>query len=279
MKIAFLSCKNLDGFVVDDHLLETSLVSDGHLIQTIPWDSDALWSEFDCVIIRTTWDYLERPKLFLEKLKEIGRQTKLYNAAQTIEWNIHKSYLVNFGQRGIPVVPTLIFSDAEKFSLPKEWKENKFVIKPAISAGSHKTMIFSREEIEKEHYKKDLYPGDWMCQPFLSQITEGELSLFYFNKKLSHAVSKVPKAGDFRVQEEFGGIITLFNPSSELLQLGEQILSNISDDLLYARIDLVKYQDQYVVMELELIEPSLYFRKSPESILNFKQALYERSLS
>ena len=112
-----------------------------------------------------------------------------------------------------------------------------------------------------------------MCQPFLPQIAEGEISLVYFQKKFSHALLKVPKDDDFRVQEEFGGKITSLSPDHKLLEIGDHIMSSVEDDLLYARVDLVPYENSYALMELELIEPSLYFRTSPESVKNFSKAL------
>lgn len=112
-----------------------------------------------------------------------------------------------------------------------------------------------------------------MCQPFLNQIFEGEISLIYFNKVFSHALLKVPKKGDFRVQEEFGGDIIPMNPTAELLALGEKIMKSVDDDLLYARVDLVPYNNHYAMMELELIEPALYFRTNENAAKNFSKAL------
>ena len=112
-----------------------------------------------------------------------------------------------------------------------------------------------------------------MCQPFLPQIAEGEISLIYFNKVFSHALLKVPKKGDFRVQEEFGGDIIPMKPTAELLALGEKVMKSVSDDLLYARVDLVPYENHFALMELELIEPALYFRTNADAAKNFSKAL------
>lgn len=269
MNILFLSCDELTGFIVDDDLIVKSLEADGHKVTTLSWRAKADWSQYDCGIIRTTWDYMKYPEEFYQKLQEISSKTRLLNPLETIKWNIHKSYLSSFEKKGIKIVPTIFYEHNEKLSIPTEWPE-KVVVKPVVSAGAYKTLVLSKEAATKEV----LSEGQWMCQPFLPQIKEGEFSLIYFNKKFSHALVKVPKPGDFRVQEEFGGDIIPVTPNEKMLALSEDIMSVVPEDLLYARVDLVPYEDSYALMELELIEPALYFRTNEKSPENFKQALY-----
>lgn len=273
MKIVFLSCDKLDGFVVDDNLLVKKLTDEGHQITTLSWTAETDWSQFDCAIIRTTWDYMERPEEFFAKLELISSQTKLYNDLHTVKWNIHKSYLQTFEKKGVSIVPTVFFSLNDYLVIPETWPHDKVVIKPAISAGSFKTIVIAKSEIASGKYKEELFPGDWMCQPFLPQIAEGEISLIYFNKQFSHALLKVPKAGEFRVQEEFGGAIIPLKATPDLLELGSKVIAAVSDNLLYARVDLVSFENHYALMELELIEPSLYFRTDPKAVDNFSKAL------
>lgn len=275
MKILFLSCESLTGYVSDDYLLVTELQNLGHSVETIAWTLEADWKSFDCAIIRTTWDYVSMPERFFKKLQLIASQTTLYNSISTVEWNIHKSYLKMLEAKGVTIVPTLMFKHDEDLKLPATWNAPKFVIKPAISATSYKTVIVPREQVENHQYKNELVPGDWMCQPFVPHITDGEVSLIYFNKKFSHALLKVPKAGDFRVQEEFGGEIKPFIATPELLELGQKIMKAIPEDLLYARVDVVPFEGHYALMELELIEPSLYFRTHADAAKNFTKALMD----
>jgi glutathione synthase/RimK-type ligase-like ATP-grasp enzyme len=273
MKIAFLSCDSLAGYVSDDEIMVKFLKEEGHDIQVISWSSEAEWSKFDCAIIRTTWDYVKRHVEFVEKLKFIGTQTKLYNDIKTVEWNIHKGYLLELEKKGVMIVPTIMFKNNEPLNIPAHWKNEKFVVKPAISATSYQTHVLDKEKILSGSFRNDLGPGDWLCQPFVPHIVDGEFSLVYFGKKFSHALAKVPKSGDFRVQEEFGGEVLPYKPSEKLLALGEKIMSEIPDDLLYGRIDVIPFENHYALMELELIEPSLYFRTSKDSPQNFIKAL------
>ena len=275
MKILFLSCESLTGYVSDDYLLVTELQHQGHTVETVAWTLEADWKSFDCAIIRTTWDYVSMPDAYFKKLQVISKETKLYNSIHTVEWNIHKSYLKTLENKGVTIVPTLLFKHDEDLKLPSDWTASQFVIKPAISATSYKTVVLPRDQIENQKYKNELVPGDWMCQPFVPHITDGEVSLIYFNKKFSHSLLKVPKAGDFRVQEEFGGAITPFTATTSLLELGQKIMQAIPEELLYARVDLVPYEGHYALMELELIEPSLYFRTHSDAAKNFTKALMD----
>lgn len=277
MKILFLTC---EAFIhgsnedqADDKLLVKELNDLGHSVEIIPWSVEHNWSAADLVVIRTTWDYMLRADEFLTKLKHISECTTLYNSFETVKWNIHKGYLKDLEKKGVTIVPTVMFKHTEEIKLPLEWKHEKFVIKPAVSASAYKTLIVTRSDIENSNYKKDLIPGDWLCQPFIPEITQGEISLLYFNKKFSHALTKIPKEGDFRVQIEWGGTIQKLTPDKTLLDLGEKIMQAIPEDLLYARVDVVPYEGKYALMELELIEPALYFRIDNDAPKNFSKAL------
>jgi glutathione synthase/RimK-type ligase-like ATP-grasp enzyme len=279
MRLVFLSCDSLDGFVVDEDIVVKELESQGHTVTTLSWRADVDWSAFDCAIIRTTWDYMECPEEFFLKLEMISRKTKLMNSLSTVKWNIHKGYLKTFQEKGVTIVPTFFFKDTKALILPEDWNYERVVVKPSISAGSFKTFVYEIKDINSGRYREALHPGDWMCQPFLPQIKDGETSLIYFNKVFSHALLKVPKTGEFRVQEEFGGDIIPLVPSVELLDLGDKIISLVQEDLLYARVDLIPFNGHYALMEIELIEPALYFRTNKNASTNFIKALLNKSSS
>ena len=279
MKIAFLSCEevlsNTSANIQDDQFLISEFSKLGHTITQVAWDANENWKQFDRVIIRTTWDYATRAQEFLKVLEKISQDTKLYNSYETVKWNIHKGYLKTLESKGVTILPTVMFKDTEQLSIPRDWGYEKFVIKPAVSATAYKTMVVTREEIETESYKNALVPGDWLCQPFMPQISQGEISLLYFNKKFSHALLKVPRPGDFRVQIEWGGTIESYTPSPELFKLCENIMKAIPENLLYARIDVIPFENTFALMELELIEPALYFRTSAQAPLNFTKAFLD----
>jgi glutathione synthase/RimK-type ligase-like ATP-grasp enzyme len=274
MKILLLSCDSIESFVVaDENLAINELKKRGHHVKTLSWTADYEWSEFDCVIIRTTWDYVEKYQEFINKLESISKKTKLFNPLETIKWNINKNYLKIFQDAEVEIVPTLFFTDNEDVKIPDTWDCEKVVIKPAVSAGSHKTTVCTLQEIRNGDYKNEISPGDWLCQPFLPQIAEGEYSLIYFNKSFSHGLLKVPKKGEFRVQEEFGGDVIPVDINEELLSIGNRVIDLIKDELLYARVDLIPFGNTYALMEIEVIEPALYFRTNPIAAINFADAI------
>lgn len=268
-KLVFLSCDSLGGYVLDDHLLLDELKNDFE-VTTVSWNRPQDWSKFDAVIIRTTWDYMRWPIEFQNTLKEIQLSgAKLFNSFSVVAWNIHKFYLKELQSQGTVIVPTVFFSHDELPVVPLDWSCSRFILKPAISAGAYKTTVISHDDLKA----LKLDAGDWLLQPFLESIFEGEISLIYFDKKFSHALIKVPKQGEFRVQEEFGGSVMPYSPDEKLLKLASDILSHVDMPLLYARVDLVPFKETHALMELELIEPALYFRTNLKAAQNFHSAL------
>lgn len=272
--ICFLSCQSLEGHVTDDTLAVAELEKHGtYKVTTIPWDDEADWAAFDLVITRTTWDYHKRPAEFVAKLKYISTQTTLMNSVGVVEWNFHKGYLKELESKGVKIVPTQMFKYPGKIEIPASWNYQRLIVKPAISANAYKTIIVERGDLNSEAVLSQLHDGDWMLQPFMEEIKQGEVSLHFFNKEFSHGILKVPKGGDFRVQEEHGGHISSFAPDAKLLKESTDLVKKVPFDLLFARVDVVFWQGNYVLMEIELIEPALYFRTSTESVVNFKAAL------
>ena len=121
----------------------------------------------------------------------------------------------------------------------------------------------------------DFYVGQrYLAQPFVSSVlTAGEVSLFYFSGEFSHAITKTPKPGDFRVQEEHGGALELSSAQPACLKAAERALAAVPWPLLYARVDLVWHDSAWLLMELELVEPSLYFTLDAASPERFARAL------
>lgn len=272
---------DLAGYVSDDELAIAPMNELGWEVETISWrDATVDWERFDAVVIRTPWDYQEQPEEFLRVLRIIdATSARLENPISIIEWNLDKTYLCDVERRGIRVVPTIWSNGEVSEERFAEWKRklasDELIIKPTISATAKDTFRlagFDRDLI-------DVFEGrSFMVQPFVRQIIEeGEFSLFYFNGIYSHTILKSPKKGDFRVQEEHGGVISTFNPEPKMLRAAEMINALISPIPLYSRVDLVRCDDGgFALMELELIEPALYFRMDERSPYLFAQEFDRR---
>lgn len=277
---AFLTCKDLTGFVHDDNLLVGPLEKIGWNVQSVAWDSAPDWQQFDAVVIRTTWDYTERRHDFLQTLQTIeSMNVKLFNPSSIARWNSDKNYLLDLELRDIPIVPTVIHRNLFNLDLHQffeKWNCESIVVKPVVGANAKDTFWLDkaavgerREALDQAFAKKSL-----MVQPFVESVkSEGEYSLHYFDGRFSHAILKTPKDGDFRVQEEHGGVVKPIQPSKSLLTAADRVMVTSGQGLLYARVDLVQSKpDDWQLMELELIEPALYLRTDPKAAGNFIEA-------
>jgi hypothetical protein len=281
-RCAFLTMEDLRGFVYDDELAVEPLRALGWEVDFVPWTSRGIdWNSYDVVLPRTTWDYHHRLTEFLDVLGQISRsRAKLANNLDLIRWNSRKSYLLDLRDRGVPIVPTITgrgLTPGSIRTLVRELGTNGIVIKPLIGANADFThRVYSdpgdraMEEVCAEYRERD-----YLAQEFLPNIlTEGEYSLFYFNGEHSHTILKTPKEGDFRVQEEHGGIIRPAGAASELLTAGRKTMELLGAIPLYARGDYVRHdRSGFLLMELELIEPALYFRMDAAAPERFARAL------
>lgn len=281
MKIALLSIGDLSGFVADDDLVIEPLRVLGHVAEFVPWQQTAVeWRQYGGVILRTTWDYQNNLPAFLGVLQQITSQTRLANPLEIVKWNADKKiYLRDLEERGGSIVPTIWNNSKIESSQIEQWFDelgsDEIVIKPTVGANAQDALRLKRGEEDVATLSRLFDNRSCMVQPFMRGITEeGEFSLFYIDGEYSYAILKTPKPQDFRVQEEHGGIIQAIEPPPGLLAAGKEILKHISTPLLYARADFVRTEDdKFALMELELIEPSLYLRKAEHAPRLFAEAI------
>lgn len=283
--MAFLTTDDLTGFVCDDELAVPALEARGWTVEMVPWRRPVDWDRFDLVVIRSTWDYQKDPELFLGTLRRIdASRARLENPLPLVEWNLRKSYLQDLAAQGVPVAPTHWATGLDGATLEacfRRWRTDELVLKPIVGANADDTFRLPRGQVQeflprlREVYRDRVV----LVQPFLEAVVaEGEYSLFYFGGRLSHVILKTPKAFDFRVQEEHGGLIQPVpraRVEEALLRQGERAMAALPWRPLYARVDLVRHGESFVVMEFELIEPALYFRMDPESPERFAAAVAE----
>jgi hypothetical protein len=279
MRIALLTIADLSGFVADDDLIVGPLRRLGHEAEFVPWRAAVDWRQYGGVVIRTTWDYQNDLAAFLRVLQQIETKTRLANPLEIVKWNADKKiYLPDLEAHGTRIVPT-IWSDSKiDNSQIQQWLDqlrvDEIVIKPTIGANAQDAVRLKRGE-NADALRRVFDNRSFMVQPFMPAIVnEGEFSLFYFNGEYSHAILKTPKAEDFRVQEEHGGLIQATEPPADLPTTGEKILKHVSATPLYARVDFVRTGDgDFAVVELELIEPSMYLRNAAHAPEMFAKAM------
>lgn len=246
----------------------------GMRVETRSWVSADDLAGFDLVMPLLAWGYHRAGSEWgaaVDRWEAEG--VNLWNPPEVLRWNADKTYLGRLADRGAPVVPTRYIERLDEGTLheaAEAFGTDRLITKPQISASAWQTIRWSPGA------PLDGGPtGPAMIQPFLPAIAEtGELSLLYFGGAFSHAISKRPQPGDFRVQPEYDGIIAAYEPASDERAAAEAILAEVDEPLLYARVDLVRGLDGApVLMELELVEPDLYLEYDPGAGAAFAAAV------
>lgn len=289
-------------------LLVAALAERGVRAALVPWDGDHDWAATPLVLCRTPWDYVGRHAEFLAWTRATAAVTRLLNPAGLLAWNLHKRYLVELAEHGVPVVPTVVLTPGASAAAraaavagrladdaagppadgpgtpparvsgsaadPTDSTPAELVVKPAISGGAWGTIRTAAGSVgAREHLAGLLQQGDALVQPYLPEVEDGEVSLILFAGVLSHAVRKTPASGDFRVQAEHGGVVAPHEPTAAELEVARRVLDALPWAPAYARIDLVTAPAGPLLMEAELIEPELFLHADPAAAGRFADVL------
>lgn len=254
--VLLLSTTSLPHGDFDTPLLATALAARGVAASIVDW-REAADHGADLVLIRSPWDYTLHLAEFLDVLSRI--RCTLLNPLAVIRWNSHKKYLVELVAAGIPVVPTALTRRGDDAVDPGF--DGPVVIKPAVSAGAHLTERFDGfDAAARRHLAALTSAGDVLVQPLLDLSQDGERSLMFLGGEYSHTVRKTPRAGDFRVQVNHGGVERNDEPTAQERALADRCLALVpgGGGVLYARVDMAGPRDAPQLMEIELIEPQLF---------------------
>lgn len=278
--IALVTFSPYPDLIYGDALLPPALDGLGLQWQAIPWDADVDWSQYDALVLRSTWDYFLRYAEFSSWLEHI-EGLNVWNPLPLVRWNSDKRYLEQLAAQGIRIPPTRFvqeLTDLRTIQAEENWEQ--VVVKPCISGGAMGMFLSSDDAAHDQvQFEALLQSSAAMVQPLLQEIQNGEYSFIFFRAaeiSFSHAVIKRPKSDDIRVQTEFGGITKQVAPAPTLLAQARAILDVIESDWLYARVDGIVMEGQFTLMELEMIEPELFFDHDDAAPLRFAQALQAR---
>jgi hypothetical protein len=235
---------------------------------------------YDLVVIRSTWDYWSAPATFLDVLADIDRQTRLANPLALVRWNLSKTYLGDLETKGVTIVPSLWrdrLTLADLAEALDRFDGEALVVKPQVGGNGEGVWRIGRELAGPAVEKALAHLGSTPClvQPYRPAVTrEGEVSLFWLGGRFSHAIRKRPAPGEFRSQEERGARIESIEADPSLLAAGERAMAALRASALYARIDLIRHPERgQELVELELVEPSLYFRTDAAAPGRFARAV------
>ena len=277
MRVALANCQILPEPDPDAAPLLAALEAAGVDAISLAWDDeDANFAGVDLTLLRATWNYPEQPERFMAWISAVSTQTSLWNRADIVRWNIHKSYLLRLAARGLPVIPTELVTMGSHTSLREICERRGFeavVVKPAIGAGSFGTRKFSDAAEGEAHLSSLRATTDVLVQPYLRSVAgRGERSLIWIDGEVTHAVRKSARfAGD---DEQITPVADITASEHAVAQ---RAVAAVGGDVFYARIDLLAGDDgEPLVMELELIEPSLYFAHSARALSRFVAGTLER---
>jgi glutathione synthase/RimK-type ligase-like ATP-grasp enzyme len=267
-----------------DARLAAALQQRGATVHAPRWNDAAVdWTAFDVAVIRTTWDYTTDREGFVAWAASAAEATALWNPADVVRWNTHKSYLLELEDRGAPVVPTAWLAQGDRVALgdllvSRGWP--RAVVKPAVAAGSTGLARVGSDDLAagQRHLDALLADGDVMVQPYLPAVeSRGELSVVVVDGEVSHAVRKLPVAGEFRIQEEFGGRYVEEPLDRDTRDLAAWLVEAAGTDLLLARVDLLEDEvGALQLAELEATEPDLYLDAAPAAADRVADAILRR---
>lgn len=257
----------------EDNLLKEALEARGTKVGRVSWsDVDFDWASTNAVIFRTTWDYFGRYEEWVNWLEQLKHKTQMINPYNTVRWNMDKHYLAELAAKGIHIPTTVYVEKGEQLSL-KEISQQRaweiMIIKPCFSASARHTYKVTSENLDEHEalFAELISQEAMMVQEFQQDVIDrGEVSLMVMGGVFTHAVLKRAKSGDFRVQDDFGGTLEDYEPTPEEIEFSERAIAAVSPLPAYARVDLIRDNDgQLALIELELIEPELWFRRYPKA--------------
>ncbi len=261
----------------DDEPLRVALEERGVEVQPAVWtDPNVDWSAADLCLIRSTWDYHRHLQEFIAWAERVDAVTRLWNGLDLVRWNTDKHYLRDLEQAGVPAVTTVWLprgEPADFSAILEEHGWDEVVIKPTVSADSFGTMRLDRATAREAQIRLDslLRIDDIMLQPFLAPVVErGERSLIFIAEELTHALRRGDVFGRMQRAQE------LIEPTPEEVALARRALAEVTRPYLYARVDLISPADEPpILMELELVEPSLFLPLAPQAAERLAERIME----
>jgi hypothetical protein len=235
------------------------------------WDDPGVaWDTFDIVVSIYTWGYVLRRAQFLSWVDQVDTVARLVNPAAVLHWNSDKTYLADLAADGIPIVPTTWVPPGAPWRPPSD----DYVIKPSVASGGIGAARYVTEAPEVAERHVDALHDDGftvMVQPYQAAVdTTGETALIFLDGSFSHAVGKAPLLrADVGVTERLWEqqVITAVTPTDVQLAAAHDVMGVVAHRFGrtgYGRVDLVDGSDgRPLVLELELVEPSLFLAQAP----------------
>jgi len=277
--LTIATCHELPEPDPDAAPLAAALSAAGVRSQVLAWDDPAAdWSRAGVTLFRSTWNYPQYPRQFLEWVERTAACGPMWNPAEVIRWNVHKGYLSELAEAGLAVTPTVLLprgSDRRLQSVMVEQGWTRAVVKPAISAASYRTLLVNGADSVRgeQHLRLLAADGDVLVQDYLESVEGyGERALVWIDGEVTHSVRKTPR---WDGEDECVSAAQPVTAAEDAL--AQDAVAAVPAALLYARIDVAPgASGQPVLMELELIEPSLFFPQHPPALARYVEGIRRR---
>lgn len=270
--------------LLEDKLLYTSLESLGLKVTRKDWtDKKFNFSSCKYAIFRTTWDYFDKINEFISWINETKQKLIFINSADTILWNLNKNYLDFLHKQNINIPKTIFLKKNDTRSLGELFTKtgwNNAVLKPAISGAAKNTFLISKNKYHKYNkaFNDLINKEEMLFQEFINDIEKsGEISLIMIGGNYTHSVRNIAKAGDFRVQDDHGGIVKKHIATNQEISFAKKCLEKVPFQITYARVDIMYDNNGKITLgELELIEPELWFRNNKSAADKLAYEIYSK---
>lgn len=266
--IALATCRKFPELTPSDALLAEALTRRGARVIAAPWNGDfGPFADADLTVVRSTWDYFDVTEEFSAWVARLENERSVLNAPSLLRWSMTKAYLFELSEKGAPVpamrriAPTAAAIGEAMDALGID----EAIVKPLVGGTASGLSRVNRSDASGIAKAASILNGEALVMAFIPEIaTLGETSFTFLGGEFSHAVVKTPKAGDIRVQTDHGGASRLVEAPDWAIAEAARILSLCPEGAAYARVDVIVNEADVTLMEVELVEPELFFTLYPD---------------
>ena len=279
--IAIATCRKFPDLTPSDTLLSQALARRGARVVAAPWNGDfGPFADADLTVVRSTWDYFDVTEAFSAWIARLERERSVLNPPALLRWSMTKAYLFDLAANGAPapamkrIAPTATAIGEAMDALGLD----EAIVKPLVGGTASGLSRVRRGDASALSKAASILNGEALVVGFIPEIaTLGETSFVFLGGEFSHAVVKTPKDGDIRVQEEHGGTSRLVDAPDWAIAEATRILTLCPQGSAYARIDVIVGETSVTLMEVELVEPELFFTLHPDRAERLADCLLARA--
>lgn len=271
MRVGLATAAHLPQGSEDDQVLINAMRASGMEPVSVIWDAPQRWNEFDVVVLRSIWDYHLKYPRFLAWLDELDAAgVPVHNSTELVRWNADKKYMLELEQRGVRITPSRLVTANDDVSLAQiaavtKWRS--LVVKPTVASTGYETWLSDTpvtDEAEAQ-FRAQKQKMNVLVQEYAPGVQQGEVSMVFLNGRYSHSVLKRAAGTEFRVHIEHGGTVESVYPTNAHIEWAESVVAAAPSPWTYARVDMVTDRGNPLLMELELLDPELFFKYQPHA--------------